>query len=248
MNKTKKGLAALLAAVMILLSGMCLSVLAAAPDVAVSKSSNTAVAPDGTEVHYLESMTFTLPAFQDEYLLYLYVDSQIMGVQFCDGSGSATSNHPDEATPYKAVLKVDWTNAKKENGVITPEASLSCFVNAMGGIEFGEKLLTGMTVKKAANGDYSATLSFTDDKTLTIYTVNAHIFVNADKAPVGFYDVAGKLHTVNTADSVHTDQSTVPENLKDTEAADAWTELNFIQKIIAFFRKIIDFFSNLFTR
>ena len=79
-------------------------------------------------------------------------------------------------------------------------ASLSCFVNAMGGVEFGEKLLTGASVKETSDGKQEITLNFTDDASLVIYTVNAHVFVNPDKSPVGFYDAAGKLRTVATGD------------------------------------------------
>lgn len=80
--------------------------------ITLKKSANTALNPAGESVNYLESMTFELPAVQDTYNLYLYIDSQIMGVQFCDGNGTGASNQPNVATPYKAVLSVDWSSAK----------------------------------------------------------------------------------------------------------------------------------------
>ena len=91
-------------------------------------------------------------------------------------------------------------------------ASFSCFVNAMGGVEFGQKLLTGAEVKDVSGGKKELTLRFTDDESLVIYTVNAHVFVNPDKAPVGYYDAAGKLHTVKTGDVTITKSDKTAQN------------------------------------
>lgn len=91
-------------------------------------------------------------------------------------------------------------------------ASLSCFVNAMGGVEFGKKLLTGAEVKDVSGGKKELTLRFADDKSLVIYTVNAHVFVNPDKAPVGYYDAAGQLHTVKTGDVTITKSDKTAQN------------------------------------
>ena len=61
-----------------------------------------------TDVHDVSTMTFPVALYDEEVLLYLYINSQIMGVQFCDGSGTAGSANPDLPTPYKAVLTLDW--------------------------------------------------------------------------------------------------------------------------------------------
>ena len=61
-----------------------------------------------TGVHYVTSMTFPVSEETSEYNLWIYINSNVMGVQFCDGSGSSSSNHPNEATPYIGKLTIDW--------------------------------------------------------------------------------------------------------------------------------------------
>ena len=73
-------------------------------------SSNTATDADGNAVHYVDSMTFTVSELQSSYYLYIYVNSSVMGVQFCDGSGSGSSNQPGVTTPYVAILTIDWSS------------------------------------------------------------------------------------------------------------------------------------------
>lgn len=64
-----------------------------------------------TEVHKVyavDSITFPVSKDKSEYNLWIYINSNVMGVQFCDGSGDSSSQHPNEATPYAATLTVDW--------------------------------------------------------------------------------------------------------------------------------------------
>ena len=61
-----------------------------------------------TGVNYVTSMTFPVSEETSEYNLWIYINSNVMGVQFCDGSGSSSSNHPNEATPYVGKLTIDW--------------------------------------------------------------------------------------------------------------------------------------------
>ena len=61
-----------------------------------------------SDVHDVSTMTFPVALYDEEVLLYLYINSQIMGVQFCDGSGTNGSANPDLPTPYQAVLTLDW--------------------------------------------------------------------------------------------------------------------------------------------
>lgn len=56
---------------------------------------------------YVTTMTFPLEYGVKTLNLYLYINSQVMGVQFCDGKGSAGSNEPGKATPYKATLTIN---------------------------------------------------------------------------------------------------------------------------------------------
>lgn len=62
------------------------------------------------DVHYVTSMTFPVSKEKSEYNLWVYVNSNMMGVQFCDGKGEASSNHPNEATPYVGKLTIDWNS------------------------------------------------------------------------------------------------------------------------------------------
>jgi hypothetical protein len=76
-------------------------------------SEDTIANSKGEEVNYVTEITFPVSANTSDYTLYLYVNSNIMGCQFCDGSGSAGSNTPDALTPYKASLNIDWSTASK---------------------------------------------------------------------------------------------------------------------------------------
>lgn len=72
-------------------------------------------------------------------------------------------------------------------GTYEVKASLSCFVSAMGGIEFGEPLLTGTTVVVNEDGSADMTLSFTTDS-MTIYGVPCDNFIDADAGHIGYFD------------------------------------------------------------
>jgi hypothetical protein len=76
-------------------------------------SEDTIANSKGEEVNYVTEITFPVSVNTSDYTLYLYVNSNIMGCQFCDGSGSAGSNTPDALTPYKASLNIDWSTASK---------------------------------------------------------------------------------------------------------------------------------------
>lgn len=73
---------------------------------------NTGLDEDGNrvlvDVNYVTSMTFPVSKETSEYNLWIYINSNVMGVQFCDGSGTAGSGNPDVATPYVGKLTIDW--------------------------------------------------------------------------------------------------------------------------------------------
>lgn len=68
------------------------------------------------------------------------------------------------------------------------DAKLSCYVDAMGGIEFsdGHGLLTGTTVTVSDDGSATATLNLGTTTDLSIYTVACTAFIGVDEAP-GYY-------------------------------------------------------------
>lgn len=85
------------------------------------------------------------------------------------------------------------------------KAELSCYVNAMGGVEFGAPLLSSATVEVAANGRKTLTLHFTKSR-VTIYGITCDTFIDVSPSYVtetngiksgtlGFYNSDGTLVT-----------------------------------------------------
>lgn len=70
--------------------------------VSYTQSEDTAPNPSNVEVHYVDSITFPLNFKSDSYSLTMYINSNVMGVQFCNANDSAT------AATYPAALTVDW--------------------------------------------------------------------------------------------------------------------------------------------
>lgn len=64
-----------------------------------------------TGVHYVTSMTFPVSKEKSEYNLWIYINSKVMGVQFCDGSGTG-SGEPGVATKHVGKLTIDWSSLK----------------------------------------------------------------------------------------------------------------------------------------
>ncbi len=86
-------------------------------DAEYTVSEDTATPPSTDEdyetgVNYVTSMTFPVSEETSEYNLWIYINSNVMGVQFCDGNGTSSSNHPNEATPYVGKLTIDWDSLK----------------------------------------------------------------------------------------------------------------------------------------
>lgn len=188
-------------------------------DYTVASYSNAKTDGSVVQTSYITSMKLPVTVGTSEYKLWYYVDSNVMGCQFCDGSGSAGSNVPDTATKYAAVLTLDW-NSVKGNGTAAPDAGaaeegtvysadmeLSCYVDAMGGIEFaGEhNLLQGNKIVMDEDGNYTATLKFGKTTGLNIYTVDCTAFIGEKEKP-GYYDADGNVKTAQytmSSDTVH---------------------------------------------
>lgn len=73
-------------------------------------------------------------------------------------------------------------------GTYDVDASLSCYISAMGGIEFGAPLLTGATVTVNEDNSADMTLNLTKSS-VTIYGVVADTFVDPN-FPLGYHDGA----------------------------------------------------------
>jgi len=176
------------------------------PVVTYTASDDTVAGPTNAQVpfsgerHYLTSMTFPISDNMNEITMWLYINSTVMGLQFSDGNGTASTNAPAQQTKYKGTLTLDSSSAKK---VVPMDAALSCYISAMGGQEFGgvydsSELLIDQT------GQLYLTLYFKTTP-MTIYTIQFDEFVDADDpATIGFYDADGVLHTAADEDPIVT--------------------------------------------
>lgn len=85
-------------------------------DFGVRNNLNSSGTADSTvsKSYAVSSMTFPVSKDKSEYNLWIYINSNVMGVQFCDGSGTSSSNHPNEATKYVGKLVIDWDKVSVE--------------------------------------------------------------------------------------------------------------------------------------
>ncbi|MCM1115457.1 MAG: hypothetical protein NC397_08180 [Clostridium sp.] len=83
-----------------------------------------------------------------------------------------------------------------KEGTYKVNADVSLYVTAMGGIEFGEGLVTDAQVVTDAEGNMTATVNFTSSK-VTIYGVDAYTFIDATASLPGYYDAEGNVHTAD---------------------------------------------------
>lgn len=66
-------------------------------------------------VRYVTSMTFPVSKEKSEYLLWIYINSSVMGVQFCDGANTdgAGSGEPNKSTKYVGKITIDWDTIRE---------------------------------------------------------------------------------------------------------------------------------------
>ena len=201
--------------------------------VTYTTSTDTAANANG-QVNYIDSITFPVDQTTSEYTMWLYLDSNVMGCQLGDGSGSGSSNTPGVATAHTAKLTIDWTSVETDSdapdtdtdtddsvaGTYVADTTLSCYVNAMGGVEFsdGYGLLSASYITKDEDGNAKITLKLGTTSGLTIYGVACTAFIGTDEEP-GIY-VDGE---VSTEDVIYT----VSEN----KVANADGEVNYIDSI-----------------
>ncbi|MCC8356539.1 MAG: hypothetical protein LJU34_01595, partial [Oscillospiraceae bacterium] len=112
--------------------------------------------------------------------------------------------------------------ADYEAGTYELDASLSCYVNAMGGVEFGGPLLTGTTLTVEEDGSAFVTLYLTKSS-VTIYSVTCDTFVDADPSyvtddrgvtngTIGYYDQEGNLITEGVTYTLSDDTALNPSD------------------------------------
>ncbi|MDR1409892.1 MAG: hypothetical protein LBJ12_06475 [Oscillospiraceae bacterium] len=149
--------------------------------VSYTESSNTAVNPFENPVPYINSITFPLPYDANAYNLTFYLNSQVMGMQFCNPNAQATG------TPYPAVLTIDWDSLEEvKTADETANQSANVIYEVTGGYE----------VKIPATINVNSTTKVGE------YTVEAENFV----LPAGAYVTV----TADTAGSVANGGKTIP--------------------------------------
>lgn len=100
-------------------------------------------------------------------------------------------------------------------GIYYIDAELSCYVNAMGGVEFGSPLLTSASVEIASNGSKTMTLYFTKSQ-VSIYGITCYTFIDVSPSYVtetegiksgtlGYYSADGTLVTDSIAYTLSND-------------------------------------------
>ena len=111
-------------------------------DVAYTLSEDTALNAAGESVHYVDSVTFPVDSRRETYALTLYINSNVMGVQFTQPNAAAT------AATHPATLTVDWssvgsgaapTSAEKSTEATTPAAN-------------GKEEMDGLNLYRAGEG------------------------------------------------------------------------------------------------
>ena len=76
-------------------------------------TSTDTVANANGEVNYITSITFPVDTATSEYTMWLYLDSNVMGCQLGDGTGTGSSNTPGVSTKHTAAFAIDWETAEK---------------------------------------------------------------------------------------------------------------------------------------
>ena len=145
--------------------------------------------PTGDQINYVDSMTFTVPTIQDSYDLAVYINSQVMGVQF-----------GGEAARYNSKLSVNWDTAKKVK-------------------EANESTKQSATVNYNITGGYEVNIpaTITADNATKVgnYNIEAENFVLFDNAYVSVVaDTTGTL--TNGKDSLSFTNTLDGDTLKKT--------------------------------
>ncbi|MBP3710500.1 MAG: hypothetical protein J6I73_08895 [Treponema sp.] len=77
-------------------------------------SADTATDRNGKEVHYVDAMSFPVSKDISSYNLWIYVNSNTTGLQFCNGKGEGTVNQPNVATSYVGKITLNWDTLSKK--------------------------------------------------------------------------------------------------------------------------------------
>lgn len=104
-----------------------------------------------------------------------------------------------------SVTASAYTYDDLSEGIYQVKTELSCYVNAMGGVEFGSPLLTSASVEVSQDGSKTMTLYFTKSQ-VTIYGITCDTFIDVSPSYItetngiksgtlGYYNADGTLVT-----------------------------------------------------
>lgn len=97
-----------------------------------------------------------------------------------------------------------------KDGTYSVSASLKCYVNAMGGVEFGAPLLKSAEVTfKDGKGTMKIYLR---KSSVTIYSITCDTFIDKSAGTIGYYDKNGSLQTSGVKVSNSSDTALNPAN------------------------------------
>lgn len=121
------------------------------------------------QVNYITSITLPVDTATSEYTMWVYLDSNVMGCQLGDGSGTGSSNTPGVATKHTAKLTIDWDSAEK---IVVADESSQQSAN----VEF--------TVEGGYEVEIPATITVDATTKKGAYTVTAKNFIIGEDAYV----------------------------------------------------------------
>ncbi len=131
--------------------------------------SSDTVANSKGQVNYLTSITMPVDTSKSEYTMWLYLDSNVMGCQLGNGTGTGSSNTPGVATKHTAKLTINWDSAEKiveANETTNQTANVEYTVEGGYEVEIPATITVDSTTKKGS------------------YSVNAKNFVIGENAYV----------------------------------------------------------------
>lgn len=118
-----------------------------------------------------------------------------------NGSSNTTNNGSSATTstsPKGTIISVNSLSGLKA-GSYGLSASLSCYVNAMGGVEFGNSLLSSAVLNVAEDGTAAITLTF-KTSSVTIYGVTANTYV-ANEGKIQYWNGSAWVNATYTTDA-----------------------------------------------
>ena len=120
------------------------------------------------------------------------------------------------------------------------DASMSAYINAMGGVEFGDGLYVSSTISELSDGRYLLSM-VTDKSQVTIFTVSCDTFIDpegtnatsereeVENGTIGYYDKDGNLVTEGVTYTLSAEDDLV--NAPDPDGGTNYTQVRYVTGI-----------------